>query len=30
VRADGYTIRVESVRENRIVAVRISAPARAT
>jgi CBS domain containing-hemolysin-like protein len=26
VRADGYTIRVESVRENRIVAVRISAP----
>jgi Mg2+/Co2+ transporter CorC len=29
VRADGYTIRVESVRENRIVAVRISAPAAA-
>jgi CBS domain containing-hemolysin-like protein len=29
VRADGYSIRVESVRENRIVAVRISAPAAA-
>ena len=27
IRADGYTIRVESVRENRIVAVRISPPA---
>jgi CBS domain containing-hemolysin-like protein len=26
IRADGYTIRVESVRENRIVAVRISPP----
>jgi CBS domain containing-hemolysin-like protein len=26
VRADGYTLRVESVRENRIVAVRISPP----
>ena len=29
VRADGYSIRVESVRENRIVAVRISPPAAA-
>ena len=29
VRADGYSIRVESVRENRIVAVRISPPAPA-
>jgi CBS domain containing-hemolysin-like protein len=29
VRADGYTIRVESVRENRIVALRISAPVAA-
>jgi CBS domain containing-hemolysin-like protein len=27
IRADGYTIRVESVRENRIVAVRIRPPA---
>jgi CBS domain containing-hemolysin-like protein len=27
IRADGYTIRVESVRENRIVAVRIQPPA---
>ncbi len=27
VRSDGYTIRVESVRENRIVAVRIGPPA---
>jgi CBS domain containing-hemolysin-like protein len=26
IRADGYTVRVESVRENRIVAVRISPP----
>jgi CBS domain containing-hemolysin-like protein len=26
IRADGYTIRVESVRENRIVAVRINPP----
>jgi CBS domain containing-hemolysin-like protein len=30
VRSDGYTIRVESVRENRIVAVRISPPAAPT
>jgi CBS domain containing-hemolysin-like protein len=30
ISADGYTIRVESVRENRIVAVRIQAPAAAT
>jgi CBS domain containing-hemolysin-like protein len=29
VRADGYTIRVESVRENRIVALRISLPSAA-
>jgi CBS domain containing-hemolysin-like protein len=29
VRADGYTIRVESVRENRIVAVRIGPPSSA-
>ncbi len=29
VKADGYTIRVESVRENRIVAVRIHPPASA-
>jgi CBS domain containing-hemolysin-like protein len=29
VHADGYTIRVESVRENRIVALRISAPVAA-
>jgi CBS domain containing-hemolysin-like protein len=28
IRADGYTIRVESVRENRIVAVRIQPPAQ--
>jgi len=28
IEADGYTIRVESVRENRIVAVRIHPPAR--
>ena len=28
IRADGYTIRVESVRENRIVAVRIHPPAQ--
>ena len=26
IRADGYTIRVESVRENRIVAVRVNPP----
>jgi magnesium and cobalt exporter, CNNM family len=30
VRADGYEIRVESVRENRIVAVRIQPPAEPT
>jgi len=30
IRADGYTIRVESVRENRIVAVRISPPTAST
>jgi CBS domain containing-hemolysin-like protein len=29
VRADGYTLRVESVRENRIIAVRISPPTKA-
>ena len=29
IRADGYSIRVESVRENRIVAVRISPPTAA-
>ena len=29
IQADGYTIRVESVRENRIVAVRIHPPERA-
>jgi CBS domain containing-hemolysin-like protein len=29
IQADGYTIRVESVRENRIVAVRIHPPAQA-